>query len=152
MREVRHKIDKELREEKNRYDTLCYRALQRGHSVLATDYEADVYMEGRDNLLDYSELARAPTPKALLGAFEGKSILLAILDKAMENEGMHIVIGPENELQEVEDIRFVLSSYAREQQILGSLGVIGPTRMNYLTIVPMVDYIATVVSDRVREM
>lgn len=152
LREVRQKIEQEMREEKNRYDIICYRALQLGQTALATDYEVEVYVEGQDNLLDYPELTKAPKLKALLSAFEKKSILLAILDKAMENEGMHIVIGPEHELREMEDISFVLSTYAREQHILGSLGVIGPTRMNYLTIVPMVDYIAKVLSGFLKEL
>jgi heat-inducible transcriptional repressor len=152
LRQVRQKILQEMREEENRYDAICYRALQLGQTVLSADYEAEVYVEGQDNLLDYPELAKAPKFKVLLNAFEKKSILLTILDKAMDAEGLHIVIGPENELQEMEDISFVLSPYAREQDILGSLGVVGPTRMNYLTIVPIVDYIAKVLSDHLKAL
>ena len=111
-----------------------------------------MYVEGQNNLLDYPELATKEKMRALLNAFEEKSILLKILDKAMESQGLQVLIGSENELQEMEGLSFILSSYSRDRSILGSLGVVGPTRMNYFTIIPIVDYIAKLLGDHLEEM
>ena len=152
LREVRQKILEEMKKEKNIYDILLFSALKLGQSAFGGNQEVEVYVEGQNNLLDYPELATKEKMRALLNAFEEKSILLKILDKAMENQGLQVLIGSENELQEMEGLSFILSSYSRDRSILGSLGVVGPTRMNYFTIIPIVDYIAKLLSDHLEEM
>jgi heat-inducible transcriptional repressor len=152
LREVRQKIFDELKKEKNIYDILLFSALKLGQSTFCGDKEVEVYVGGQNNLLDYPELATQEIMRALLKEFEEKSTLLKILDKAMENEGRHVFIGSENELEEMEGLSFILSSYSRDSNILGSLGVVGPTRMNYFTIIPVVEYIAKLLSDHLEEM
>ena len=152
LREVRQKIFEEMKKEKNIYDILLFSALKLGQSTFCGDRELEVYVEGQNNLLDYPELATKEKIRALLKAFEEKSILLKILDKAMESQGLQVFIGSENELQEMEGLSFILSSYSRDKSVLGSLGVVGPTRMNYFTIIPIVDYIAKLLSDHLEEM
>ena len=152
LREVRQKIFDEMKKEKNIYDILLFNALKLGQSMFCGDWEVEVYVEGQNNLLDYPEFATTKKMKALLKAFEEKSILLRILDKAMESQGLQVFIGSENELQEMDGLSFILSSYSRDRNILGSLGVVGPTRMNYSTIIPIVDYIAKLLSDHLEEM
>ena len=136
-----------MKKERNIYNKLLSRALKLGQSALGSDLKVEVYVEGQLNLLDYPEFAETEKMKALLKAFGEKSILLNILDKAMENKGLQIFIGSENELQEMEECSFVLSSYYRDRDVLGSLGVVGPTRMNYFNIIPVVDYIAKLLSN-----
>jgi heat-inducible transcriptional repressor len=152
LREVRQKILEEIKKEKNIYDILFFSALKLGQSAFGGNQEVEVYVEGQNNLLDYPELATKEKMRALLNAFEEKSILLKILDKAMESQGLQVLIGSENEPQEMEGLSFILSSYSRDRSILGSLGVVGPTRMNYFTIIPIVDYIAKLLSDHLEEM
>lgn len=147
LREVRLKILEEIKKEQNMYHELLSRALTLGQSALGQNSEVEVYVEGQTNLLDYPEFAETEKMKALFRAFEEKSILLYILDKAMGNEGLQIFIGSESELQAMEACSFILSSYSRHSNVLGALGVVGPTRMNYLNIIPIVDYIAQLLSD-----
>ncbi|MBW1679292.1 MAG: heat-inducible transcription repressor HrcA [Deltaproteobacteria bacterium] len=147
LREVRHKILEEMKKERNIYNKLLSRALKLGQSALGGDFKVEVYVEGQLNLLDYPEFAEAEKMKALLKAFGEKSILLKILDKAMEGKGLQIFIGSEN----VEKCSFILSSYSRDRDVLGSLGVVGPTRMNYFNIIPVVGYIAKLLSDFLEE-
>lgn len=152
LREVREKILREIQKEKNIYDALLFRALKLGQSAFDRSHEVEVYVEGQNNLLDYPELANTEKIRVLLKAFEEKSILLKILDKAMESQGLQVFIGSENELQELAGLSFILSSYSRDRNILGSLGVVGPTRMNYFSIIPVVDFIAKFLSDYLEEM
>ena len=152
LREVREKILREIQKEKNIYNALLFRALKLGQSAFDEGHEIEVYVEGQNNLLDYPELAGAEKIRGLLKAFEEKSTLLKILDKAMESQGLQVLIGSENELQEMAGLSFILSSYSRDRNILGSLGVVGPTRMNYFSIIPVVDFIAKFLGDYLEEM
>jgi len=153
LREVRQKIFDEMQKDRNKYDRLLINALKLGQSTFIESEEVEVYVEGQSNLLDYPEIARSQEKiRALLNAFEEKSILLKILDRAMENPGLQVFIGSDDELQEIEGLSFILSSYSRDQNILGSLGVVGPTRMNYFMIIPVVDYIAKLLSDHLEEI
>jgi len=151
LREVRYKILLEMRKEQNAYNNLLSRALRLGQSALESNREVEVYVEGQTNLLDFPEFAAIERMKSLFRTFEEKTILLKILDKALEHKGLQIFIGSENELQEMEDCSFILSSYSQDKNALGALGVMGPTRMNYNDIVPIVDYIAKLLSDRLEE-
>lgn len=151
LREVRYKILSEMRKEQNVYNTLLSRALRLGQSALGSNSDVEVYVEGQTNLLDFPEFAEIERMKALFRAFEEKTILLKILDKALEQKGLQIFIGSENQLQEMEDCSFVLSPYSQEKNALGALGVMGPTRMNYNDIVPVVEYIAKLLSERLGE-
>ncbi|MCX8012641.1 MAG: heat-inducible transcriptional repressor HrcA, partial [Desulfobacterota bacterium] len=153
LREVRQKIFEEIEKEKNKYDQLLINALRLGQSTFIDNQEVEVYIEGEINLLDYPEIARSQEKiRVLLNALEEKSILLKILDRAMENPGLQVLIGAEPELEEMEGLSFIFSSYSRDQNILGSLGVVGPTRMNYFMIIPVVDYIAKLLSDQLEDM
>ena len=151
LREVRCKILSEMRKEQIIYNKLLSRALRLGKSALEYNREVEVYVEGQTNLLDWPEFTEIARMKALFRAFEEKTILLKILDKALEHKGLQIFIGSENELREMEDCSFILSSYSRDMNVLGTLGVMGPTRMNYYNIVPVVDYIAKLLTDYLEE-
>ena len=151
LREVRGKIVEELEKEQIAYDRMLCRSLDLGKSALSDEMDFEVFVQGRMNFLEYPEFGTLEKMKAVLRALEEKSILVSILDRALENEGVRIFIGAENELPEMEDCSVVLSSYSGENNVLGSLGVVGPTRMNYLNIIPVVDFIAHVVSDCLNE-
>ncbi|HNR12519.1 MAG TPA: heat-inducible transcriptional repressor HrcA [Thermodesulfobacteriota bacterium] len=151
LREVRRKILEEMEKEQIMYNRLLSCALRMGEAALKDEKEFDVYIEGQTTFLDYPEFATVEKMKAILKTLEEKSILVSILDKALEAEGVRIFIGSENEYPEVADCTFILSAFYREDAVLGSLGVIGPTRMNYLHNIPVVDYIAHMLSAYLNE-
>lgn len=151
LREVRGKILDEMEKEQIAYNQLLSKALEMGQTVLSDEQEFDIYIEGQSHFLDYPEFGTIEKMKAILRAFEEKSILVHMLDKALEGGGVRILIGSESELPEMADCSLILSSFSRKNNVLGSLGVIGPTRMNYLGIIPIVDYIAHTVSDYLSE-
>lgn len=152
LKEIRYKISKEMEKEQNRYNKLLSRALKMGQSVLVNDMEVEVYIEGQANFLNYPEFAEVEKMKTIFKTFNEKTVLLTILDKAMENTGLQIFIGAENQLPELENCSFILASYSsRNRNVLGALGVVGPTRMNYYYIIPVVDYIAKFLSNYLDE-
>ena len=151
LREVRGKILEEMEKERIVYDRMLCRSLEMGKSALSDEVDFEIFVQGQTNFLEYPDFGSLEKMKAVLRALEEKSFLVSILDRALENEGIRIYIGAENELPEMEDCSFVLSAYSAENNVLGSLGVVGPTRMNYFNIIPVVDFIAHVVSDCLNE-
>jgi heat-inducible transcriptional repressor len=139
--EAKHRI----MQEKVLFDKLMYRALQLSQKALEDEEKGDVYIEGQTNIIQSPEFADLEKMRALLLAFEEKTKIVKLLDKALFAHGIQIFIGAENEFNEMRDCSVIAAPYAKENFTLGTLGVIGPTRMDYSFIIPIVDYTARIV-------
>ena len=107
----------------------------------------NLIVRGRAQLLDKagvrSDLERV---RLLFEDLDRKEELIALLDKAEEADGVKIFIGAENPLFSLSGSSMVVAPYhGRDQNIIGAVGVIGPTRLNYARVIPMVDYTANLV-------
>ena len=143
--QVKNKILEEMREEKIRYDVLLANALKFSQQTLeGTD--AEVFIEGQANILEQPEFADVAKMKEIIRAFEEKGQLLALLERSMAAEGVQIFIGSESHLNRMSGMSLVTSTYVTGKNTLGILGVIGPTRMGYAKVIPIVDYTARQVS------
>lgn len=99
-------------------------------------------------MLDYPEFSDIDRLKTILRAFEDKSRLLKLLDMTLESgEGVQVILGPESRVQELQELSIVSSPYRKKDVVLGVIGVIGPLRMDYPKIIPIVDYTARVLSE-----
>ena len=105
-------------------------------------------MRGQANLLDdVNAIADLEHIRALFEALETKEALIRLLDAADLAEGVQIFIGAESELFTLAGASMIIAPYANsEEKLVGAIGVIGPTRMNYGRIIPMVDYTAKLIS------
>ena len=102
-------------------------------------------MRGRANLLEH-EAADLDRIRILFDDLERKRDIARFLELAEEGDGVRIFIGSENELFSLSGSSLVVSSYMNaDRKIVGAVGVIGPTRLNYGRIVPIVDYTAQLV-------
>ena len=110
-------------------------------------------VRGQSNLLqDINALGDLENIRTLFTALETKENLLRLVDLTQDADGVQIFIGAENELFSVTGCSMIISPYRNsEEQIIGTIGVVGPTRMNYARIIPMVDYTAKVVSQMLRQ-
>ena len=87
----------------------------------------------------------------LFDELETKENLLKLLELTEDGEGVRIFIGSENKLFSLSGSALVVAPYRdRDQRVIGALGIVGPTRLNYARIVPMVDFTAQVVSRLLR--
>ena len=104
-------------------------------------------MRGQANLLDdVTALEDLERVRLLFDDLETQRELIRLLGDAEAGEGVRIFIGSENKLFSLSGSSLVVSPYRdKEQRVVGVLGVIGPTRLNYARIIPMVDYTAKVV-------
>lgn len=147
LEEVREKLIEEMKKEKAMYDELFSKALKLGEQILCGEEEAEVYIEGKENIFNYPEFSEIAKMKELFRTFEEKSKIVKLLSKTLVAKGVQIFIGSENQIPELQDCTLITSSYSRGKQVLGTLGVIGPTRMNYCKIIPVVDYTAKLISE-----
>ncbi|MCL5885209.1 MAG: heat-inducible transcriptional repressor HrcA [Deltaproteobacteria bacterium] len=145
--QLRAKVLREMKQEKARYDRLIRRALLYSARMLADSDDAEVYVEGRANILDQPEFMEdLQKLKRILRAFEEKSIVVRLLDRAIESGAVQISIGPENELEEFRDVSVVASGYRRGESAVGGIGLIGPVRMDYPRVIPLVEHAARLLS------
>lgn len=140
--QVREKLLEQMRVEKDTYDHLLEQAIKLGEKAFSSFDETEVFIEGRTNILREPEFGNISIMMDLFQAFEEKAIMVKLLDKCMEPKGVQIAIGSETEVHEIETCSLVTSTYGCEGKPWGALGVIGPRRMNYSRIIPLVDYSA----------
>jgi len=98
-----------------------------------------VLVDGEESFLDAPEFADVGKARALLRAFAEKDRVLRVLDRVLEAREVQIFIGAESDLASVSDVSVVAAPYSRDGRVLGALAVIGPTRMNYARVIPLVD-------------
>ena len=145
--QLRSRILAELGKEKARYDRVMGRALTMGARALADTAPGEVFIEGRSNILEQPEFAEdVHRLKRILRAFEEKSVIFRLLDRAMESRAIQVSVGLENTVEELPDISVVASGYRQGVSSVGSIGLIGPVRMDYSRVIPLVEYAASLLT------
>ncbi len=141
--EIKNLILKEMQKEKIRFDEMLSKAFQLGRQVFIQEtLDDDLFIVGQGNIFDYPEFSDVETLKIIFDALEEKKLLIKLLDKAMSSSGVQIFIGSENKLTDIGGWTVITSAYSRNSIPIGSLGILGPTRLNYSRIIPIVDYTA----------
>jgi heat-inducible transcriptional repressor len=146
LAQVREKILDEMKKEKVAYDRMMKQALKLGQRAFGGQEEKELYIDGQVNILDELEFANIDKMKSLFRAFEEKSILITLLDQCLAGAGVRITIGSESECREMEGCSLVSAAYGTVDQTLGILGILGPRRMNYSRVIPVVEYTAQVLT------
>jgi heat-inducible transcriptional repressor len=149
--EVKNRILEEIQREKTAYDKLMERALKLGERALADTEDRELFMEGTARILKVPEFGNVEKMKHLLEALEEKSFLLKLLDQSFQAPGVQLVIGTEFDHQEMEDCTLVTASYGSPQSPQGTVGIIGPVRMNYSRVIPLVNYTAELLTENFAE-
>ena len=143
--QVKNRILEEMQSDKARYDNLLSRALKLSQQTMP-DSAADLFIEGQANILELPEFADVTRMKEIFRTFEQKGVLLELLDRCLTAPGVNIFIGTESHLNAMAGMSMITSTYVTGKNTLGVLGVIGPTRMGYSKVIPIVDYTARMVS------
>jgi heat-inducible transcriptional repressor len=146
IREAKARILADMALEKALYDRLLQRAFCLSEEALAELDDGEVIIEGTSHLLDQPEFSDLERMKRLFRAFEQKSLLLNLLDRGLPAKGVQVIIGGESECPELAGCSLITASYSGRRGTLGALGVIGPNRMPYATLIPIVGYTASLIS------
>lgn len=138
----------ELDDHKARLDALTAKVVESGLATWAGDQkDGALIVRGQANLLDdVSAVTDLEQIRSLFETLETKEEVLRLLSLAETAEGVQIFIGADNNLFNMAGVSMVVNSFRNtNQQIVGAIGVVGPTRMNYARIIPMVDYTANLI-------
>ncbi|MEL6830849.1 MAG: heat-inducible transcriptional repressor HrcA [Pseudomonadota bacterium] len=144
-------IRSEIAERRAQLDTAAADLVERGlaqWSGVLPGRDRSLIVQGRANLLEDSQAADdMERVRQLFEVLERQQGLLDILDSTREADGVRLFIGSENSLFPLSGSSVIVAPYMNaSKQVIGALGVIGPTRLNYARVIPMVDYTARMVS------
>jgi heat-inducible transcriptional repressor len=142
---VRERILMELQQKRALFDQLLERVLTLVESALADPSAPEILMSGQSSLLDSKDLD-LDRIRILFHALEEKRQLLKILDQAAHARSLQVLIGAEGLLGQASGVALVTFPYGLPGHVLGTVGVIGPTRMDYGRVIPLVRYTARTVS------
>jgi heat-inducible transcriptional repressor len=154
LTEVRERIEIEARALRREANRLLARALALGRLAFSrpAEPEADLVIETRRELLDQPEFADPRRVRDLFEAIETKERLLEVIDRLVDSCGVSVGIGDELEDPALRRCAVVAASYGGEPDgaPLGALGVIGPSRMDFARVIPLVHYFAELVTGKLR--
>ncbi|CAM8647889.1 HrcA Transcriptional regulator of heat shock gene [Burkholderiales bacterium] len=150
--EVRRRLRSELMDLRADVARLMLKAVDEGNAAVG-DPTSTIVISGERRLMDVSELSLDVSRlKQLFDVFEKKTNLAKLLESAVTANGVQIFIGGDSDLVPIEDLSVVTAPYEVNGQIVGTLGVIGPTRMAYDRMIPIVDITARLVSTALAQL
>ncbi|MCU6434692.1 heat-inducible transcriptional repressor HrcA [Undibacterium sp. Jales W-56] len=145
--DARLRINSELRQLQNDMTRLMQAAVEAGSDAMS-DQSDEVVISGERNLLNVQDLSNNMTSlRKLFDMFEQKTGLMQLLDVSSKATGVQIFIGGESQLVPMDEMSIVTAPYGVNGKIVGTLGVIGPTRMAYERVIPIVDITAKLLSN-----
>jgi heat-inducible transcriptional repressor len=146
IEEARSAILAEIESAQGQLDSLTAKLVEAGLAIRSGG-TGQLIVRGQSNLLeDVGDRADVVRIRALFDALETKDTMLKLLEAANRAEGVQIFIGAENQMFAHAGCSIIITPYMNSrEQVVGAIGVIGPTRLNYARIIPMVDYTAKVI-------
>jgi heat-inducible transcriptional repressor len=149
LREAQARMEAELGDRRAQLDAAASELISRGLAVWSQDGASRpvLIVRGAANLIDPHAAADLERIRQLLDEIEGQEEIARLLDSARAGQGMKIFIGSENKLFSLSGSSVIAAPYrGGDGRVVGVVGVIGPTRLNYARVVPMVDFTAQALS------
>ena len=143
--EVRDLLLAELKRTRASMNALMVEAIEMAQQVFPEAEPAPEFVvAGETNLMGLNQVADVETLKGLFEAFGRQRDILHLLDQSMKAEGVQIFIGQESGFRILDDVSMVTAPYSADNEVVGVIGVIGPTRMAYERVIPIVDLTAKI--------
>lgn len=148
LNEMRKSVSEDIRHSRIKLDSITADLVERGIAIPQDKRDGHIIIRGQSHLLEdvkaITDLERART---LLGYLEEQENILKLIDTVTDAQGVQIYLGAENKIFDQSGWSMILSPYKNaEEKIVGAIGVIGPTRLDYDRIIPMVDYTSQVIA------
>lgn len=147
--EVRHRLIADMQADNDEMHRLNQAAMLAASNVIAEEdarAKQEVLFSGEQQLLNVPDLCQIETLQKLFDAFKTKRDLLDLLDRSMKADGISIFIGEESGYSALGECSVIASPYEVDGQVVGTLGVIGPTRMAYDDVISVVDITSKLLS------
>jgi heat-inducible transcriptional repressor len=149
LAEIKNLLSSMIGEERALYDQLVRRVILLSNQAFAEGNEgndAGVYLDGASNLMKNPEFSDITRMRVLFQTIEERSRLAALISECIrgDTQEVRITIGAENALPGIEDCTLIASRYVIDERTTGSLGILGPTRMEYARAISLVEYVARI--------
>lgn len=151
LTKIRREIVQRLFAERNSFFYILQKAKQVLDTLLSMIKEDRIYLEGRVYIAEQPEFKDVDKLTSIFKILEDRDFLLSLLKKGLDEEGVRIYIGSEIGLDEFPDCSFITCNYCIGDTSCGTLGVIGPTRMEYARLVSIVNYVASNLTEALSE-
>ena len=148
IEEIKQNIKNEINNSKSQLDKLSAKLVHEGIVEIAPNSETPyIFLHGQSSLLEDEIVSKdLDQVRKLFDDIENKHNFLNILENTNKGKGVQIFIGSQNFLFKHSGLSMVMAPYKnKEQKIIGAIGVLGPTRLNYAKIVPLVDYTSKII-------
>ena len=143
LQEVRRGLVAAMHDAKETVNALMQAAMEAAERVIDSEQkQPDYVLAGQTNLMGFAEFSNLERLRQLFEAFAEKRDILHLLDQCLHSDGMQIFIGDESGYELFGDCSVITAPYRSEGKVVGVLGVIGPTRMAYERVIPIVDVTA----------
>jgi heat-inducible transcriptional repressor len=147
LEQARARLVDEVKSDRATHDEMVNRALKLASAAVPAAPSPEVLVDGQSNLLaGKADLERA---KLLLRTLEEKDLVVRLLERTLGAPGICVFIGAEANLADLTDVSVVAAPYGPEGRPLGTIGVIGPARMNYSRVIPLVDFTAETIGEAI---
>lgn len=148
LNSMRDVLRSELKQTRQQLSDLMQLVIEMSNKVFDESNigEEQLLVDGHTNLMEFEDLSDMEKLKRLFEAFQKKRDILHLLDRCQQGDGVQIFIGQESGYDPLDDCSVVTSPYSVSGEVLGVLGVIGPTRMAYDRVIPIVDITARLLS------
>lgn len=147
LSEIRGQLLKELKETRSAMEGVLSAAVELSESAFADPGKEDFLVSGQTRLMGVTDLSDLDRLRELFEAFSRKRELVQLLERCIHARGVRLFIGEESGVAPLEQCSLVTAPYSADGRVLGVIGVIGPTRMAYERVIPMVQATAQAVGE-----
>lgn len=148
LNDIKQALVEAMQDDRETIDELMKNSIELANQAIdSSDQSSSFVVDGQTNLLDFIENPDIKKIKHLLEAFHAKQSMLHLMDKCVASDGLQMFIGKESGFDLFDDFSIVTAPYGINDNIVGVLGVIGPTRMHYEKVIPLVDITAKLMSN-----
>jgi len=151
LREIRERLLRMMTDEKAQMDRVLARTLDLARHGFSVDGAPGVVVDGTSMLLSKPELSDLSRVRRMFEAFADKARLVKMLNQCIQGGGVRVLIGEDSELTSELDFSVVAAPYTVGDRPLGTLGIVGPSRMDYETIIPLVNFLGETLSRALAE-
>ncbi|NND58660.1 MAG: heat-inducible transcriptional repressor HrcA [Gammaproteobacteria bacterium] len=148
--EVRERLINDLKNTQASMNQMMVDAISIAQRAFEAGDTEDFVLEGQTNLMDFAELSDIDKLRSLFDVFARKRDILHLLDQCTRGQGVQIFIGQESGYEPLGECSVVSAPYSVDNEVVGVLGVIGPTRMAYEQVIPIVDVTAKILGSALK--
>ena len=150
---IRRRLIRLTEEERAMHDEMLQKTIALGIEAVndVAPVEHDLYVEGASSIILKPEYSDAHSMRKTFLALQEKEKLIEILESFLREDGLQILIGSESDFTQVHNFSIVARRYGNPASPLGMVGIIGPMRMEYARIAPLVDYLGRALSSKIEE-